>query len=62
MAVTKSINKERTPMAADNVQQNASGMDQPAHDRNYEGFLKVLKWSTIVVAIIAAGVVLLISS
>lgn len=39
-----------------------SGMDQPAHVRNYDGFIRVLKVSTIVVAIVTAIVVLIISS
>lgn len=34
----------------------------PAHARNYEGFLKLLKWSVIVTAIITAGVVVAISN
>ena len=50
-------------MAANGIEQNdASGMDLPAHERNYEGFLKVLKWSTIACAIIAAIVVYIIAS
>ena len=50
-------------MAANGIeQQEATGMDLPAHERNYEGFLKVLKWSTIVALIIAAIVVYIIAS
>lgn len=51
-------------MAADGMQhqQGASGMDLPAHRRNYEGFLKVLRRSTIAVAIVTVIVVLIISS
>ena len=50
-------------MVADQSQATAeSGMDQPAHVRNYDGFIKVLKMSTIVVAIVTAIVVLIISS
>jgi hypothetical protein len=49
-------------MAADGVQeQGASGMDLPAHRRNYEGFLKVLRRSAVAVAIVTAIVILIIS-
>jgi hypothetical protein len=34
----------------------------PAHARNYEGFLKLLKWGTIVSAIVAALVVYIIAT
>lgn len=50
-------------MAVDGVQgDSASGMDLPAHIRNYDGFLKVLKRSTIAVAIVTAIVILIISN
>lgn len=50
-------------MAADGIQQQgASGMDLPAHRRNYEGFLKVLRLSTIAVAIVTAIVIWIISN
>lgn len=50
-------------MAANGIeQQQATGMDLPAHERNYEGFLKILKMSTIAVAIIAAIVIYIIAS
>jgi len=50
-------------MAANGIEQHeANGMDQPAHERNYEGFLKVLKRSTIAVAIITAIVIYIIAS
>jgi hypothetical protein len=50
-------------MVADGVQQqeSASGMDLPAHRRNYEGFLKVLRRSAIAVAIVTAIVLVIIS-
>ncbi|MEO8618099.1 MAG: aa3-type cytochrome c oxidase subunit IV [Sphingomicrobium sp.] len=40
------------------------GHDQnfPAHARNYEGFLKILKWGTIFSAIVAAVVVYIIAN
>ena len=50
-------------MVADQTHAPAeNGMDQPAHVRNYDGFIRVLKVSTIVVAIVTAIVVLIISS
>ena len=50
-------------MVADQTHESAgNGMDQPAHVRNYDGFIRVLKVSTIVVAIVTAIVVLIISS
>lgn len=40
------------------------GHDQnfPAHARNYSGFLSLLKWSTIAVAIIVAFVIYVIGN
>lgn len=50
-------------MAANGIEQNdVNGMDLPAHERNYDGFLKILKRSTIAVAIISAIVILIISN
>ena len=50
-------------MAANGIeQQDANGMDFPAHERNYEGFLKVLKRSMIAVAIVTVIVVYIIAS
>lgn len=40
----------------------STGMDLPAHKRNYEGFLKILKWSTIVTIIISALVIYIIAN
>ena len=34
----------------------------PAHSRDYAGFINVMKWSIVVVAIIAAAVVYIISN
>ena len=47
-------------MAVDQVNPQAGKMDYPAHERNYSGFIRLLKISTIVVAIIAAVVVYII--
>jgi len=50
-------------MAANGIEQHeASGMDLPAHERNYDGFLKVLRWSAVAVAIITAIVIYIIAS
>lgn len=50
-------------MAANGIEQNdVNGMDLPAHERNYDGFLKILKRSTIAVAIVTAIVILIISN
>lgn len=49
-------------MAADQVNPEAGKMDYPVHERNYSGFIKLLKISTLVTAIIAVIVVLLIAN
>lgn len=48
-------------MADTKAHPTATEMDYPAHERNYAGFLKLLKWGIIVVAPITALVILLIS-
>ena len=48
-------------MAGDKAHPTATEMDYPAHERNYAGFLKMLKYSVIAVAIIAAVVLYTIS-
>lgn len=49
-------------MAADSIQQqDAVTDDVEVHERNYHGFLKVLKWSMGAVAIITAIVILIIA-
>lgn len=49
-------------MTADKGAPNATEMDYPAHERNYSGFIKMLKWSTIIVAITTAVVLLIIGN
>lgn len=49
-------------MAADKANPKAGEMDYPAHERNYSGFIKMLKWSTVATAIIAAAVILIIAN
>lgn len=39
----------------------ASGNDMKFHNATYDGFLTLLKWSTPVVALIAAFVIILIA-
>ena len=49
-------------MTADKGAPNATDMDYPAHERNYSGFIKMLKWGTIIAAITTAVVVLIIGN
>lgn len=49
-------------MAGNGVQQESSnGSEFIVHKRNYDGFLKVLRRSTIAVVIVAAIVIFIIS-
>ena len=48
-------------MAADGAQQDANGTEFQVHQRNYLGFLTILKRSMVGVAIITALVIYLIS-
>ena len=49
-------------MAADQAPHTATEMDYPAHERNYSGFLRLLKISIVVVAIVTAVVMLIIAN
>jgi hypothetical protein len=49
-------------MADDKVHPTATEMDYPAHQRNYAGFINLLKYSIIVTAIVAAIVIYTISN
>jgi hypothetical protein len=49
-------------MGSDQVNPEAGKMDYPAHERNYSGFIKLLKVSTIITAIISAIVILIIAN
>ena len=49
-------------MAADKAEHTATEMDYPAHERNYEGFMTMVKWSIGVIAIIVAVVLLIIAN
>lgn len=49
-------------MAADQAHPTATEMDYPAHNRNYAGFLKLLKYGSIAAAIVAAIVIYIIAN
>ena len=49
-------------MAADKGTQHATGNDYPAHERNYAGFIRIFKISTLVTAIVTAVVLLIIAN
>ncbi len=49
-------------MGSDQVNPEAGKMDYPAHERNYSGFIKLLKISTIITAIVSAVVIFLIAN
>lgn len=49
-------------MAADKAHPTATEMDYPAHHRNYDGFIKLLKWGTVLTAIVAAVVIYVIAN
>ena len=49
-------------MGSDQVNPEAGKMDYPAHERNYSGFLKLLKMASIITAIVALVVILLIAN
>lgn len=49
-------------MAADQGHPTATEMDYPAHNRNYAGFTKLVKYGAIAAFIITAIVVLVIAN
>jgi hypothetical protein len=49
-------------MAAHKAQHNVGEMDYPAHERNYSGFIKLLKFGTIITAIVVVIVLYTISN
>lgn len=49
-------------MADQKAHPTATEMDYPAHERNYGGFLSLLKWGTIASALVAALVIYIISN
>lgn len=48
-------------MADSKAHPTATEMDYPAHERNYSGFLSLLKWGAIGAGLAAALVIYLIS-
>ena len=48
-------------MAAEINPQNSSDPNFPAHARNYEGFITMVKYAVVAVAVIAAVVIYIIS-
>ena len=48
-------------MAADGMQQRQSSAEYQVHHRNYEGFLTMLRRSTVAVVIVTALVLFLIA-
>ena len=49
-------------MAADTKPQTSSDPNLPTHTRDYAGFITLLKWTMVIVAIIAAVVIFIISN
>jgi hypothetical protein len=49
-------------MAAEEANREAGKMDFPVHERNYSGFIKLLKISTVITAIVTAVVLLIIAN
>ena len=49
-------------MAANEANREAGKMDFPVHERNYSGFIKLLKISTVITAIVTAVVLLIIAN
>ena len=49
-------------MTADQPNNSVAAKDLPAHQRNYDGFLKLLKFTALAVFLIAMVVMFLISN
>lgn len=49
-------------MAADQANPEAGKMDYPVHERNYSGFIRLLKISSVITAIVTALVILIIAN
>jgi len=54
--------KREKRMAGKQAHPTATQMDYPAHERNYAGFLKLLKYGAIFVAIVLAVVLYTIAN
>jgi hypothetical protein len=49
-------------MAAQEANREAGKMDFPVHQRNYAGFIRLLKIGTVITAIVTAVVLLIIAN
>ena len=49
-------------MAAESKPQTSTDPNLPTHKRDYAGFITLLKWTILVVAIISAAVIYIISN
>ena len=49
-------------MAEHEANREAGKMDFPVHERNYSGFIKLLKISTVITAIVTAVVLFIIAN
>lgn len=49
-------------MADNKAHPTATEMDYPAHERNYGGFLRLLKFGIVITAIVTAAVLYIISN
>jgi hypothetical protein len=58
----RNIHPKGNIMAADIKPQESTDSNQPTHARDYAGFITLLKWTMLIVAIIAAAVIYIISN
>lgn len=49
-------------MAAESGARSSKDQDYPAHQRGYDGFLRILKMSMVVLAIVTAAVIYIIAN
>lgn len=49
-------------MAAESGARSSKEKDYPAHQRGYDGFLRILKMSMVAVAIVTAAVIYIIAN
>ena len=58
----RTIHLKGNDMAADSKPQTSTDPNLPTHTNDYAGFITLLKWTMVVVAIIAAVVIYIISN
>ena len=58
----RNIHPKGNEMAADTKPQASTDQNLPTHARDYAGFINLLKWTVIIVAIISAAVIYIISN